>query len=81
MSERIVIAWVPCRPLGEQAIAMDRWSYKTTLGHVWPVRRAWCASDAAGRFLGRFRTQEQARRRVVQGQVLDGKAVLMRSKG
>lgn len=86
MSARVVIEWQACKPIGERAVLIEREPFRTkpttsTLGHVWPKRRAWCASDAFGRFLGAFRTQEQARRRVVQGQVLNGQPVLVRSKG
>jgi len=84
MSARVVIEWQPCQPIGERAILIHARhgrpgpASREVLGHVWPKLRNWCASDAHGRFLGRFRTQEQARRRVVQGQVLNGESVLMR---
>ena len=87
MIRQFVIEWEACKPIGERAVVVNTFSttkanrYGNLLGHVWPKRRGWCASDASGCFMGHFRTQDQARRRVVQGQVLNGEPVLVRSKG
>lgn len=87
MSERVVIQWQACHPFGEKAVVVNTFAtrkenrYQKTLGFVWPKLRHWCAQDAAGKFLGRFRTQDQARNRVTIGQVLNGAPVLVRSKG
>ncbi|HEX9082939.1 MAG TPA: hypothetical protein VF768_11715 [Holophagaceae bacterium] len=87
MNARVVIEWQACKPLGERADLVEPrgralgGAMRRLLGHVWPKRRVWCASDAAGRFLGSYKTREAARRRVVAGQVLNGQPVLVRSKG
>lgn len=87
MSPRVVVEWQACAPFGERAALINTFAttkanrVQSVLGYVWPKRSRWCAQDGAGRFLGAFRTQEQARRRVVQGQLLDGQPVLVRSKG
>ncbi|WP_257303432.1 hypothetical protein [Geothrix campi] len=84
-SVRYVIEWQACEPFGERALLINTFATMKTnrvsqvLGHVWPKMGRWCASDKAGKFLGRFRTQEQARARVVQPQVLNGAPVLVRS--
>lgn len=87
MSPRYEIEWKACHPLGEKAVLVNTFAtskanrYPGVLGFVWPKLRHWCAQDAAGKFLGRFRTQEQARNRVTLGKVLNGAPVLVRSKG
>lgn len=87
MIRQYVIEWQACKPMGERAVEVNTFSeterHRLTrvLGFVWPKRRVWCATNGVGAFLGSFRTKEQARRRVVQGQVLNGQPVLVRSKG
>jgi len=85
MSPRYVIDWQPCQPFGERAIRVNTHATSKTgrvaevLGFVWPKMAAWCAQDNRGKFLGRFKTQEQARARVVRPQLLDGAPVLVRT--
>lgn len=82
MSGRVVVQWEACHPLGEQAIQTQDgkgFTRRKVLGFVWPAKRRWFAQDGAGHRLGSFRTQ--ARGRVVQGQVLTGAPMLVRSKG
>lgn len=84
MNDRAVIQWEACHPFGEQAIQTQTGKASTkrkVLGFVWPAKHRWLAQDGAGHRLGSFRTQAQARGRVVLGQVLNGAPMLVRSKG
>lgn len=87
MIRQFVIEWEACKPIGERAVIVNTFAMvranriERTLGFVWPKGRGFCASDKDGRFLGTFRRQDHARRRVVQGQVLNGEPVLVRSRG
>jgi hypothetical protein len=87
MSARLVIEWEPCAPFGERAVIVNTHAprkgnrVQSVLGYVWPKGRFFFASKQDGKTLGPFLRKDQAQRRIIQGQVLHGEPVLVRSKG
>lgn len=87
MIRRFVIEWEACKPIGERAVIVNTFAgckrnrVEQVLGYVWPKGRRFYAAGTDGKILGPLRLQAHARRRVVQGQVMNGQPVLVRSKG
>lgn len=92
MISRAVIEWEPLAPFGARAVEVNPAAkakgkrVSRVLGFVWPRKRKglvifWCATDAAGKDMGQFRTEQAAKNRVSLGKVVSGLPVLVRVKG